>query len=159
MKTLQIVTIIGLVVLLSSSLALAANEQVLPDVYTGTLRVYVVEIESRYLDASGQPYHNATLSIPLTQEFSLDTDELLTFTIEYDGRPWFADIEPDDIMMMAVVSNSDSTIGYSYPPDGNPYYIHNVDAAAGGTPLAAGMNEARGTFTHTVFIDETTGST
>jgi hypothetical protein len=109
---------------------------------------------SRWLDYDDEPFHNAVLDIPLEQLFSLGESEVLSFTTEYDGNPWYSDIQADNIMMIAVVSNSDSSAGYSFPPDENPFPVHNADAAAGGTPLLAGMNVARNGFTHTVFVED-----
>jgi hypothetical protein len=129
------------------------------DIYLGRLRVYVVEPISRWDNAGGVPYHYAAIEIPLSQGLWLDKNEVETYVVEWDGNPWYSDIQPDNIMMIAAVFNNDSYIRYSQPPDENPFSVHNADAAAAATPTQPGMNEARDGFTHTVFTEEVTGST
>jgi len=74
-----------------------------PDTYNGHLRVYITEIESRWNDNSGKPYHYAALDIPLDTTMSL-TAGTATSEKTWLGSFWgFGDITKDNIMVIATL--------------------------------------------------------
>ena len=122
--------------------------------YKGHLRVYVVEIISRWDDYSGEPYHFGF--IDFAYDDTLSIDYLDTYT---DSMTWTGDVEENNIMVMAAVFNSKTHLGYAYPPTtSNPFEAFYVDAAAGTTPGNIDYNTNTENFTHTVFIEEGTAT-
>lgn len=128
------------------------------DLYVGKLRVYIVEPVSRWTNAWDVPFKNAAFDIPLSQALWLHDDEVESYTFEWTGNPWYPDVQPDNLKMIAAVFNDASYIRYSHPPDQNPFEVRHSDAAAAATPFQPGMNEAWNGFTHTVFTEEITGT-
>ncbi|UCF13533.1 MAG: hypothetical protein JSW06_04550 [Thermoplasmatales archaeon] len=121
--------------------------------YRGHLRIYIVEIISRWNDYSGEPYHFGFMDF--AYDDSLSIDYLDTFT---DSITWSGDVEEDNIMVMAATFNPVAHQGFSNPPAGKPFEAHYVDAAAGATPGNTGFNTVTENFTHTVFIEEGTAT-
>jgi hypothetical protein len=139
---------------------------VLPDVYTGTLRVYVTEIVSdRWHDSDGEPYENAFLAFAMERAVTLDVDDTLSWSVVWDGANYssghgetFDDIDPDNIKVFAVVFNSAYYAGYSYPPSGYYFQVHETDASAFARPGQTGYNLIVPGFTHSVFIEDGTAT-
>jgi hypothetical protein len=132
--------------------------------YTGTLRVYVAEIIGRWYDNNNVPFHNAFVSFALEQDVSLADGDTLIRTVQWDGHDYmsvdglpFDDIQENNIKVIAAVFKSSNYPGYSDPPLGAEFAVHEVDACAGATPGTTGYNETADGFTHSVFIED--GST
>ncbi len=110
--------------------------------FTGHLRVYVVEKESRWNDVSQVPFHFAALAIPVDRSLAVphSTPQVLgdSNTIK---RTWFgalyqfSDITEDNIMVIASVSDSDTDhvvqTAAAQPTAQTQLYSH--------TPLLRGM--------------------
>ncbi len=126
------------------------------DYYGGRLRVYVVELTSRWLHLpSGERYDFGFLDIAIDSVFSIAADGLFDYMYTWDASSaGYPDIEPGNIMVQAAVFNPEAYAQYSDPPYNqhlfNAYY---VDAAAAATPGSPGVNEFNLDFTHTVFIE------
>jgi hypothetical protein len=134
------------------------------DTYTGTIRVYVVEKESRWNDDSGTPFHNAFLAFALEEAVSVNETDSLTWNLTWDGDDYYdafggsyGDLTESNVKVIAAVFNSASYTGYSDPPSGRPFNVHEVDAVAGAMPGETGYNERVGEFTHSVLVED--GST
>ncbi len=128
------------------------------DTYSGTIRVYVTEIIGRWEDAGDSAFHNAFLSFALQEGISLTETDTLSWNLEWDGNDFgFGDIQEDNIKVMAAVFNSAGYTGYSDPPSGQPFTVHEVDACAGATSGTTGYNEVTEDFTHSVLVED--GST
>lgn len=121
--------------------------------YDGTLRVYIIEPESRWDMYDGQPYHYALLDIVSTEQLSIDYLDTYQDTITWNGE-----VYEDNIMVMAAVFNPEGIQQYAYPPSENPFDAYYVDAAAGAHPGETGYNTVIENFTHTVFIEEGTAT-
>jgi len=79
-----------------------------PDAYNGHLRVYITEIESRWNDNSGKPYHYAALDIPLDTTVSLMAGTA-TFEKTWLGAFWgFGDITKDNIIVIATLFDANT---------------------------------------------------
>ena len=121
--------------------------------YDGTLRVYIIEPESRWDMYDGNPYHYALLDIVSTEQLSIDYLD----TYE-DSITWNGDVSEDNIMVMAAIFNPEAVQEYAYPPSTNPFDAYYVDAAAGAHPGETDYNKVTEEFTHTVFAEEGTAT-
>lgn len=121
--------------------------------YEGHLRVYVVEIESRWDMENRHPYHNALF------DFAYDDDLFIPYLDTFEETiNWQGDIDEDNVIIMAAVFNPESHENYADPPTGRPFNAYYVDAAAGATPGNSDSNVVNDEFTHTVFCEKGTAS-
>jgi len=105
--------------------------------YEGVLRVYIVEINSRWDDYSGNQYHFAFLGFADINAFSLDAHKDEFFSATWIPGDYYKDIGKEDvnnIAIFSVVFNATSHTQYANPPDGNPFNAHYVDAVAAYLP-------------------------
>jgi thiol-disulfide isomerase/thioredoxin len=121
--------------------------------YDGYLRIFIVEIYSRWKMYNKQHYHNALFDFAYNDEISIRYLETYEDTINWQG-----DIEEDNVIVMAAVYNSDSIVNYADPPSGGPFNAHLVDAAAGAKPGTSDSNVVNDEFTHTVFCEKGTAT-
>jgi len=115
--------------ILKISVTVQNNE---PEDYNGYLRVYIVEIESRWNDASGYPYHFGVLSIPIEKSLTMPKAHVkplgdsYTFTRTWIGALYgFGDITQDNVMVIASVFDPDSD--------------HAIETSSA-TPIVSGYN-------------------
>jgi thiol-disulfide isomerase/thioredoxin len=121
--------------------------------YEGRLRVYIVEIESRWEMHNRQPYHNALLDLVYDEAMSIKYHHTYEETIEWKG-----DIEEDNVLVIAALFNPEAHKNYADPPNKNPFNAYYVDAAAGATPGNTGSNTVNEDFTHTVLCEKGTAT-
>jgi len=121
--------------------------------YTGRLRVYIVEPVSRWKNYNGEPYHFGFLGFAFNENISIDSQATLQKSITWDGP-----VTEANVMVIAVVSNSEPHQEYAYPPSSKPFRAYNTDATAAATPGHTGYNTVTPTFTHTVFVEEGTAT-
>jgi len=104
--------------------------------YNGRLRVYLTEKISRWSGPGGDPYHFGFLDYLINEEISVDTDKNVSYSVTED----ISDLDPENLMVIAVIFNSEKKQGYSDPPKNkkpfDAYYADNVD----GTDLVEGGN-------------------
>jgi len=100
--------------ILKISVTVQNNE---PEDYNGYLRVYIVEIESRWNDISGHPYHFGVLHIPIERSLAVPRaqgqvkplGDSYTFSRTWIGALYgFGDIAQDNVMVIASVFDPDS---------------------------------------------------
>jgi hypothetical protein len=98
--------------ILKISVTVQNNE---PDEYSGHLRVYIVEPESRWDDYSGDPYHFGVLDIPIDRNLAMvqgqpcPVGDTYTFTKTWIGALYgFGDITQDNTMVIASVFDKDT---------------------------------------------------
>ncbi len=150
--------LVGLLVLAVIFSAAAAVAQTHPP-YNARVRVYVVEPESRWSDYYYSPYGMGFLAFAYDTVVTMNHLDSLNRTITWNGASaGFGDIQQDNIMVIAVIFSGDSTLKYSEPPLGHPFYAHAVDAAAAATPSQQWPNSTNGGYTHTVFVEVGTGT-
>ncbi|NMC44345.1 MAG: hypothetical protein GYA46_10540 [candidate division Zixibacteria bacterium] len=127
--------------------------------YGGTLRLFVVEPVSRWWDAEGKNYDFGFLSFAAEEPFSIPYGEKIDFQTTWDGKTFgFGDVTEDNIMVIAVIYNDDPVTAYSDPPSGSPFSAYYVDAAAAALPGETGYNQTTPNSTHTIFIEEGSGT-
>jgi glutaredoxin len=101
--------------------------------YEGTLRVYLNEIISqRWYGYDGKPFHFAFLEYLIDEDITVDPEQELVVTdttLLADLR--YTDVDPENLMVVAVVFSSESHQGYSNPPDGDPFDAYYADVVAG----------------------------
>lgn len=102
--------------------------------YTGTLKVYLTEINSRWvnnnLDSNGeiQPYHFGFIDYIINEDISVKGKGSTTRSDISNISKFATDLDPENIMIIAVVFNSESVTQYSNPPNGNSFEAHYADA-------------------------------
>ena len=110
--------------------------------YTGTLKVYVVEKVSRFLDYDGNNYPQGLLGFALDEEVSISSGEVHSGSAQWSGGDHssiggedFSDIDPDNLVIYAVVFNSRTNVNYypGIPP--KPYTAHYSDAVGEAFPV------------------------
>ena len=127
--------------------------------YHGTLRIYIEEPVSRYRDFTNKNYHFGFLGFAVNQEVSINDGEVLTDTVIWNVGSIGA-VAQNNIEAIAVLTNAEGHAAYSSPSDNTfPFTAHYVDAAASSLPGIVGIDDASGSYTHTVFLEEATAST
>ena len=84
--------------------------------YSGTLRVYIVEIVSRYFDYDGNHYPFGFLEYAIDEEITVSNSETTSRSTTWDGSKSqdglgndFSDIDPENIIIYATIMNSENT--------------------------------------------------
>lgn len=125
------------------------------DDYVGSLRVYMVEPVSRWLDYNQLEYDFGFVGFAIDASFSLGTDGVFDTTVIWDlDSAGYGDIAEDNIRAIAVVFDDEAHTAYSEPPSGYEYDAYYVDASAAASSGETGFNETAPGFTHSVFIDQ-----
>ncbi len=85
--------------------------------YTGTLKVYITEINSRWSDWNGNPYTSAFLDYAMKKEIRVTANENATFTEVWAGG--MTGIYPENLWVIAVCFADSSKTQYADPPENN----------------------------------------
>ncbi len=106
--------------------------------YSGTLRVYITEIVSRYLDADGNNYPFGFLDFAMERDVTIPSAQSVTLQTDWDGAAHtdangddFADITMDNIMVIGSMFNSQGVLKVrpGFPPSQfTAYYADETDA-------------------------------
>ena len=95
--------------------------------YNGQLKIYLTERNSLQYYGGEGIYHNGFLDYLLDEKIEVSSkDEKITETTFDIG-----DMDPDNLMIIAVVFNSNSVDKYSNPPDEKIFEAYYVDACDG----------------------------
>lgn len=121
--------------------------------YSGTLRLYIVERFSRYVNSRGVPHDNGFLDFATVQNFTIADGETWEANLAWDATP-FDGVIPTRMRAMAAIVNEDTFLGDADPPSGRGFTGNRVDAAASAYIGVPGYNQTGPGFTHTVFIEE-----
>ncbi len=129
------------------------------DSYNGLIKIYIVEPVSRWNDYDGDPYEFGFIDFALEKELDIPYQETYEMGDTWDGHTQDITIYEDNIMGIAVVFNGAAEQGYSDPPGNqHPFDAYYVDATAAAFPGETGYNTITDEFTHTVFMEEGTGT-
>jgi hypothetical protein len=102
--------------------------------YSGRLRVYLTEIVSTKFQGD-QPYKYAFIDFAINEDIKIPSKDNLSISKSVS----ISDFDPENLMIFAVVFNSEKQVGYSSPPDQNPFDAYYADAAAS-TEIIKGGN-------------------
>ena len=87
--------------------------------YDGHIRVYVTEIESSmgWYDTAGHPYTFPFLNYAFNEDITIASGDAWSGSTTWDGDNYgYGNIYYGNLMVIAVVFNSEWHQGYSYPP-------------------------------------------
>lgn len=121
--------------------------------YSGSIRIYVVERFSRYLNSDGVPHDNGFLDFAAVDNFTIADGETFEVNVAWDATP-FSGVLPARMRAMAIVASDDTFQGDADPPANRIFWGNQVDAAASAFVGDPGFNETGPGFTHTLFIEE-----
>ncbi len=125
-----------------------SNPNTLGSEYDGHLKIYIVEIESRWDMKNGLPYEHAFF------DFAFDNLIEIPYLSTYDNNiTWQGDIEEDNVLILAAIFNPEPHRNYADPPIGRPFDAYYIDAAAGVHPGETESNVKDEDFTHTVICE------
>jgi len=118
------------------------------DTYNGLLKVYITEINSRWSDWNGDPYHFAFLDYAINKNVKIKPDENKSFSETWKAT--HTNIYPENLWIVAVVFNSEPVQAYSDPPNNehsfDAYYADAADAvrvAEGNLPPSIGISSPK----------------
>ena len=104
--------------------------------YTGRLRVYLTEINSRWINqysTEPKPYHYGFIDFIMNEQITIEAYETKNIELKKKIKDsQFSDLDPENLMIFAAVFNSEPIEKYAYPPDINPfnaYFADNSDAS------------------------------
>ena len=129
------------------------------DSYHGFLRIYIEEPVSRYRDYTNKNYNFGFLGFAVNQAITVNDGEVLTDTVIWNVGS-FSAVSQTNIEAIAVVATAEGVPAFSYPIDNTfPFTAYYAEAAASSKPGIVGIDDATGSYTHTVFLEEATSST
>ena len=101
--------------------------------YYGRLRVYITELISTKWQA-GTPEHFSFLDFLINEDVQIPGNGNISLvkTMNASG------LDPEDLMLFSVLFNAEKSLGYSQPPDKNPFDAHYVDAVSAARVVKAG---------------------
>ncbi len=118
--------------------------------YEGQLKVYLTEIVSTKWQGD-QPYSYAFIDFAVNKNIEILSNDSTTVRKTIDS----SDLDPENLMIFAVVFNSEKQVGYSLPPDKNSfdaYYADAVDTTkvikGGNLPPKTGISSPTLGYTH-----------
>jgi hypothetical protein len=109
--------------------------------YLGKIRSYVAEIESRWKDHSGDPYHFGFLDFAVNKFILLLPGRTITISGSFDGAAdhggqTYEDITSDNIIVISTISNwiPHFRVGYESTEYTQRYFAFYVDQSTAATP-------------------------
>jgi hypothetical protein len=101
--------------------------------YTGQLRVYLTEIVST-TGSGNVPTRFSLLDFPINEAIQVSANDKTSLSRTVD----ISELDVENLMIFAIVFNSEAHIGYSQPPDKNQFNAHYVDAVDATTVVKDG---------------------
>ena len=105
--------------------------------YPGTLKIYVIELESTYWnDYNDNPYHHAFLDFAENKTIEIPAAGSISDTITWDGEAaGYPDITRDNIQVILAVFTNTPFTSFSDPPTGSPFNAYYSDECAAVVPI------------------------
>ena len=136
------------------ALILSGSAPVFGEPYSGTVKLYMVEPESRWHDANGGAFQFAFLNWALYESITLNDGEVWNQSTVWDATAaGYGDVTADNIMVIGASFNDEAVQQDAYPPYGYYFDAHYVDAAAAGTPAGLVPYPSGAGYTHEVFVE------
>ncbi|HWR62982.1 MAG TPA: hypothetical protein VN365_01100 [Candidatus Thermoplasmatota archaeon] len=96
--------------------------------YPGKLRIYVQELESRWDDYSGNPYHHALIDMAKNIVIDIPAGNAISDSFTWSGSAaGYPDVTMDNLQVILGVFDDEAHTGYSDPPSGNPFNAYYSD--------------------------------
>lgn len=107
--------------------------------YSGTIKIYITEINSRWADYNAEAYSYALIDYGLEQTITVQPNGMKSFTKLWNAQSaGFPDIVKENIFVIAAVFTDTSEKRYANPDEGeSPFNAYFCDAAMG-TRVAEG---------------------
>jgi hypothetical protein len=104
--------------------------------YPGRLRIYVIELVSRWNVYGGSsPYYHAFLDFAENKAIDIPAVGSISDTITWDGgAAGYPDITSDNIQVILAVFDDEAHTQYSDPPSGAPFNAYYVDETVAALP-------------------------
>ena len=112
------------------------------NIYNGTIRVYITEIESSmgWKDAAGYLYTFPFLDWAFNEEISIPAGGTWGDSTTWNGSAHgYPSVTKNNIMIMAAVFNDEFHMGYADPPLGSPFAAYYVDETTAAIPNGDNM--------------------
>ncbi len=124
--------------------------------YSGTVKVYLVEPDSRWSFQSGEDIHQGLLDILESSSLTLSSGEAAAgyHTWDASSDAGYTGVAADNLQAITVVFNATGYDQDAWPPYGYWFTAHDADAAVAVTAGEAAQHQTGAGFTHTVFIEE-----
>ena len=122
----------------SCEVTILNNEE---NAYNGFLKIYLTEINSRWYDYDGNPYHFGFLDFIADTNINIPPKEKINLFYEWNpAESEYNDVDPSNLMVIAVLFNSQEHQGYSDPPDNTKEFTaYYVDDDAGDVVLEGNL--------------------
>ena len=97
--------------------------------YTGRLKIYITEINSNWLDYDNHRYNYAFIDYGYNNAIEINSNDTITIT---ENWPIPDNVDKDNLMVIAVIFNSNSNQAYSRPDTNeNAFDAYYADVVAG----------------------------
>jgi len=109
--------------------------------YPGKLRIYVQELESRWNDYSGNPYHHALIDMAKNIVIDIPAGEAISDSFIWSGSTaGYPDVTMENLQVILGVFDDEVHIGYSDPPSGSPFNAYYSDECIAVLPTEGPIN-------------------
>jgi hypothetical protein len=113
------------------------------EAYPGTLRVYIIELESSlWNDYGGSPYYHAFLDFAINEDINIAAGSTYTDSVLWDGAAnGYPGISENNIQVILAVFDDTAHQAYSDPPSGAPFSAYYVDEVVAKKLSGGGTND------------------
>ncbi len=109
--------------------------------YPGKLRIYVQELESRWNDYSGNPYHHALIDMAQNIVIDIPAGEAISDSFTWSGSAaGYPDVTMENLQVILGVFDDEAHTGYSDPPSGSPFDAYYSDECIAVLPTEGPVN-------------------
>jgi hypothetical protein len=109
--------------------------------YPGKLRIYVQELESRWNDYSGNPYHHALIDMAKNIVIDIPAGDAISDSFTWSGSAaGYPDVTMENLQIILGVFDDEAHTAYSDPPSGNPFNAYYSDECIAVLPTGSGNN-------------------
>ncbi|MEF8879821.1 MAG: Ig-like domain-containing protein [Candidatus Thermoplasmatota archaeon] len=109
------------------------------DSYEGRVKVYITEINSRWDDYNGEPYHYALLDYGINKKVEVPADGEIQINKSWDPEvAGFSDISPENLWVVAVLFNDEVKQRYSQPSQKKDSFDAHFSDAVSATRVSEG---------------------
>ena len=128
--------------------------------YGGNIKVVIVEKISRWRDSQNNPYENAFLNWVADKNIAVADGAVHTQAAIWNSQSYgYGSLTPGNYEAIAFLSVDTAVWTNAYPGGGSYYFnAFYTDAVAIGEPGHPGMNDATGSYSHTMLVEEGTAT-